>query len=136
MFRAQTTSVYVLWCGHVLLIRRAPDDQTKPLWWEVPAGHVDIDCAAEDSPIVRTEALRELREEAGIHALPEKLNFLPAYSTEKHISYTLVLDNLPVPPKVTLSFEHTNYTWARVFGPYPYPLRYEVRRFLRDEFNS
>jgi 8-oxo-dGTP pyrophosphatase MutT (NUDIX family) len=136
MFRARTTSVYVLWCGHVLLIQRAPNDETKPLWWEAPAGHVDVDCVAEDSPVVRAEALRELREETGICAEPEGLTFLPQFSTRKHLSYALVLNYLPTPPKVTLSHEHVKCIWVRTAGPYPYPLRHEVRRFLRDEFNT
>ena len=64
--KLNTTNVYVVWKGHLLLILRSRTDSNKPLWWESPAGHVDVYCPSGDSMTARVEALRELEEEVGI----------------------------------------------------------------------
>jgi len=130
-----TTSVYVIWKGHLLLILRSRNDSNNPLWWEAPAGHVDVHCNVGDSAIARSEALRELKEETGIEAQDSQLVYLPRYSNLKHSSYLLIIHS-KLPPKVTLSFEHEKFKWislckANVCSP----LRKEVKQFVKDMCN-
>lgn len=134
MFTVRTTNVYVLCGDFVLLIRRSPNDQNKPLWWESPAGHVDIPCQYLDDLRVRNEALRELREETGILADPLNLVHLPRFSNPRHMSYLLRMGD--VRPAIKLSEEHCDYVWSHVHAKPPSETRYEVRRFLRDMFNA
>lgn len=130
-----TTSVYVIWKGHLLLILRSRNDSNKPLWWEAPAGHVDVNCRVGDSGIARSEALRELKEETGIYAQPSQLIYLPKHSNHEHSSYLLVAHS-NLPPKVTLSFEHEQFKWISLCKAKLYsPLRKEVKRFVRDMCN-
>ncbi len=133
--KLNTTSVYVIWKGHLLLILRSRSDSNKPLWWEAPAGHVDVDCPRGDSLIARSEALRELKEETGIQAKSSQLTHLPKYSNNLHSSYLLVaISNLP--PKVTLSFEHEKFKWISLCkAKLCSPLRKEVKRFAKDMCN-
>ena len=56
----ETTNIYVVWNGCILLIQRTWKDENLPNHWESPAGHVDIDCPKGDSQQSRHEALREL----------------------------------------------------------------------------
>ena len=131
----KTTSVYVVWRTHLLLILRSRHDENKPLWWEAPAGHVDIACSVGDSILARTEALRELREETGIVATPSDLQFLPTYSTPTHSSYILHVSS-GLPPKVKLSFEHEAFKWANICKAHICtPLREEVSKFVKDICN-
>ena len=89
MFTLKTTNVYVVSGPDMLLIRRSPNDDNKPQWWESPAGHVDIPCLSLDTLDVRREALRELSEETGIYATPHQLEHLPRFSSPRHIAYLL-----------------------------------------------
>lgn len=130
--KLNTTNVYVVWKDHLLLILRSRTDSNKPLWWESPAGHVDVYCPSGDSMTARVEALRELEEEAGVKAQPRQLVYLPKYSNPQHSSYLLVA-NSKLPPKVTLSFEHEDFKWvlpckASICSP----LREEVKQFVKD----
>jgi 8-oxo-dGTP pyrophosphatase MutT (NUDIX family) len=132
MFSVQTTNIYVMCGPHTLLLRRSPEDESKPLWWESPAGHVDVPCEYLDTMTVRKEALRELFEETGICADPHLLEHLPALSSPRHMSYILYFKY--VKPEVKLSDEHCEYMWLNVNTAPPQNTRYEVRRFLRDKF--
>ena len=134
MFSVQTTNVYVLSNQQILLIRRSPEDKSKALWWESPAGHVDKLCQAIDSYEVRREARRELLEETGINTSTSSLQHLPSLSTSKHMSYALHLKHRR--PDVTLSEEHCSYLWLTIGDTPPQNTRYEVRRFLRDILNA
>lgn len=134
MFTVLTTNVYVLCGSDMLLIQRSAHDENKPLWWETPAGHVDILCTSIDGLLVRNEALRELREETGIIASPYALEHLPRYSTSRHMSYILKL--VSHAPMVKLSDEHCDFIWQNVVEKTPPQTRYEVRRFLRDMYNA
>ena len=134
MFSVLTTNIYVMYGPETLLIRRSPDDDNKPLWWESPAGHVDVPCECLDTMVMRKEALRELYEEARISADPFLLEHLPRFSSPRHMSYILQMKY--VKPEVTLSDEHCDYMWLNVHDKTPQNTRYEVRRFLRDMFNA
>jgi len=128
----KTTSVYVIWRDHILLILRSRQDENKALWWEAPAGHVDVKCPQGDSMIARSEALRELKEETGISAYPRDLQFLKSYSTPSHSSYILYVDSF-LPPKVKLSFEHESFRWINICkATMCKPLREEVVKFVED----
>jgi len=133
MSGVKTTSVYVIVGDHVLLIRRTPRDENKPLWWEAPAGHVDVYCEPVDSMCVRQEALRELEEESGIVVDPLRIQHLPMFSNARHMAYAVYLTGYP---EVQLSHEHCDYLWHRIGEATPKNTRFEVRRFLRDIYNA
>lgn len=131
-----TTNVYIFWGNRLLLIRRSKLDTNLPLWWEAPAGHVDIACPTGDSNLARLEALRELREEAGISLAPEDLHFLPQCSDLKHSSYAFIFES-KLPPKITLSFEHTDFDWVHIYSTIPYSnIRKEVVDFIKKIRNG
>ena len=134
MNSVRTTNIYVMCGPETLLIRRSPHDDNKPLWWESPAGHVDIPCEPQDTMRVRREALRELHEETGIVGDPYLLEHLPRFSSHRHMSYVLPLRY--VKPEITLSDEHCDYVWQNVTSKPPANTRYEVRRYLRDTYNA
>ena len=134
MNSVQTTNIYVMCGPETLLIRRSPNDENKPLWWESPAGHVDIPCEPLDTMQVRLEALRELKEETGISADPYLLEHLPRFSSPRHMTYVLQLKY--VKPEIRLSDEHCDYMWCNVLAKPPANTRYEVRRYLRDMFHA
>ena len=128
----KTTNVYVFWKGCILLIQRARNDENLPSYWESPAGHVDIYCPKGDSQQSRDEALRELREETGIHANLEQLVYLPRFSNNEHSSYLLVCESA-LPPKVKLSFEHDAFRWYSLTQPICIQnIRPEVTYFIRS----
>ncbi len=128
--RIYTTCIYVVWRNHILLIRRSKDDSHLPNWWESPGGHVDRDCGTMDNVLCRLEALRELREETGIHAQPQMLKLLPREKNSNHLSYLLNLYST-LPPKVVLSNEHSQYRWDTLQNPH-IPIRRPMRRQVRD----
>lgn len=125
-----TTSVYVFWKDKVLLIQRSPKDSNLPLYWESPAGHVDVLCYPIDSALTRREALRELREETGITANAKDLTFLPRLSNDSHLTYSLTL-NPNLIPKVKLSFEHVRFMWI---NPYRHKLPDNTREEVKKAF--
>ena len=130
----RTTNVYVIVGDRILLIQRTPLDENKPLWWEAPAGHVDVYCEPIDSMCVRQEALRELEEETGLVVSPYDIEPLPRFSSFRHMAY-ITRVSPKVMNDVRLSEEHCDYRWHRIFDPLPKHTRYEVRRFLRDTYN-
>ena len=119
-----TTSVYVIVRHHyTLLIRRSATDPTKPNWWEVPGGHVDIASGIGDERILRQEALRELEEEAGIKASPSQLREIDLSKDFSHKTYALDLSSKPA---VRLSKEHDKFMWWEPNRPFPSPIRPQV----------
>jgi 8-oxo-dGTP pyrophosphatase MutT (NUDIX family) len=53
--------------SHVLLLRRSKHTESWPLYWGFPGGKV------ENDEFFRETALRELREEVGVHALSKDI---------------------------------------------------------------
>jgi len=130
--RIKTTSIYVVWRNHILLIRRAKNDASLPNWWESPGGHVDRFCGYTDNLLCRLEAVRELKEETGIDAKPQMLLTLPRIDSPSHLSYFLKFDSR-LPPKVVLSHEHNLYRWDDIeVSPIGIrtPMRHQVRDFI------
>lgn len=131
-----TTNVYVVWKGCILLIQRTWKDENLPSYWESPAGHVDVYCPKGDSPQARHEALRELREETGILAKSKQLTYLPQFSNDRHSSYLLTCIST-LPPKVTVSFEHDAFRWYSLAQSLCVKnIRPEVIRFIRSFRNA
>lgn len=132
----KTTNVYVVWNGCILLIQRTWKDENLPLYWESPAGHVDVPCPTGDSPLSRSEALRELHEETGISASTHQLVYLPQFSNNRHSSYLLWCRSA-LPPKATLSFEHDAFRWYSLAQPIRVRnVRPEVVHFIRSYRNA
>ena len=74
---------------------------------DIPGGTVKRNEAAEDG------AIREVREESGIHLDMKTLQFLRSsteYST-RHSEYSLYGVDLQETPEVVLSWEHRGFTW-------------------------
>tara|TARA_Y100000034_G_C6723135_1_gene320010 strand:+ start:196 stop:582 length:387 start_codon:yes stop_codon:yes gene_type:complete len=124
-----TTSVYVEVNGYyTLLIRRSATDPSKPKFWEVPGGHIDILLEDESDLLIRQEALRELVEESGIRALPHQLREIDTQRDTTHKTFVLAL---PKKPTVILSREHDKYMWWTPNQPLPHPIRIQVQEKLQ-----
>lgn len=129
----KTTNIYVLWRDHILLIKRSLYDSTNPLMWETPGGHVDRLCVDRESLVCKQEALRELEEETNIRALSKNLEVMNT-SSRVHASYVLSLNN-KIPPKINLSYEHSDFRWIDLRNPKAYlelKLRPQVLNFMKN----
>lgn len=97
--------------GAVLLLRRSQSTDDHPGCWGLPAGAVDpgeghFECA-----------MRELREETGIVALPHELTLFWGSYNGNFCAYKM---HLPIGSSVTLNGEHTEHGWftpARLPAP-------------------
>jgi len=107
-------------CG-IVCFRNSPHKQflllERPVFLDFPKGHVD---KGEDH---RTTALRELEEEAGIHADDVVIDEAFYFETARHIrppyldgkemkkTYVFFLAQVPDDVTVTISDEHIGYQW-------------------------
>lgn len=96
--------------GNVLLVRRSETDPRRPNQWDFPGGLV------EDNEEYKTACSREIQEEAGITVDAAKLEL--AY-TEQYVDDErdmlvtwLIFTGFVINQPVTLSFEHSEYTWV------------------------
>lgn len=127
----KTTNVYVLWRNHILLIKRSATDTNLPNFWESPGGHVDLKVHLSDNIVARKEAVREVFEESGLALNPAKLQLYSINPSSCHIAYIYDFDS-KVPPKITLSFEHSKFCWKNCNFLLK-NLRREVKSFILKE---
>jgi 8-oxo-dGTP pyrophosphatase MutT (NUDIX family) len=107
--RFEIVSIFVNWNGKFLLLRRQ-DHKPQGDTWGVPAGKVEKN---EDKS---QSVLRELKEETGIVALSEDVNFrrtvfvrFPDYNFVYHM-YSL---DLQLQPNVIIDIaSHKDYVWV------------------------
>jgi len=107
---------YVRSNGEILVLRRSLTKKRQPGLWGFPAGRID---EGEDK---HAAMLRELREETGIHALPEQMYFhetIPVRNTAdgEGLGYDLWYHVFEVNygdqrPDVKISDEHIDYRWV------------------------
>ena len=98
----------VIWDGaRVLLLRRALGDRSMPGAWEFPGGKLEF---GEELEVC---LLREIREEAGIGAEPERILYAASFfACPNRQSVILTYLCRPLAREVTLSGEHSEYHWA------------------------
>ena len=113
--------------GTVLMLQRC--DNLFPGYWNLPGGHV---LPGEDAP---TAAARELREEAGIAAIPVALEFAcvshirPPGRSEK-VSFTFLCRHWSGTARVLEPSRFSTLTWSPLIRP-PSPLMPQAGEALR-----
>lgn len=95
--------------GHVLVLRRSPDDEDAPGRLDFPGGGVEPGESYAES------IAREIEEEAGIEVSIDELKLVYAFtrigeSTRKPLTRLLYMVNVES-PTVHLSHEHDAYWW-------------------------
>lgn len=95
--------------GKVLLLRRSSTDKRRPLEWDIPGGHVEIDESPEQA------AARETLEEAGIILKTSDLSLVYAMTEipSDGVSVTWLFYVADVNSSdVVLSEEHEESAWV------------------------
>ena len=126
----KTTNVYILWRNHILLIKRSQFDESLAGVWESPGGHVDYPIVLGDSFPTRQEALREVKEEAGLDLDLGRLQLYTIDRKNCHVAYIYDISTTS-PPPVKLSFEHSHFRWTSCKSSLRLRLRKEVFNFVR-----
>lgn len=93
--------------GRILILKRSGSDKVGAGGWETAGGNLEF---GED---LDSALIREIKEEAGIHASIDRLLFATTFFTDPGrqivlLSYLCRTDE----PRVTLSHEHDEYRWA------------------------
>lgn len=107
----------------VLLLRRGPDESTRPNCWDLPGGNAEWPTSPTNiGEFHRNDIAREVLEETGLHLnftlfTPKRLCILQTYFEPNRPMYTIRCGwriDLPeeeVQPKITVSNEHTEFAW-------------------------
>ena len=94
--------------GNILLLRRSASDPCHAGNWDLPGGHI------EDHEDVMAAAKRETLEEAGIILDNPKLVFGTSdMRPSGGQTWIFFAETFAARPKVTLSWEHDQYIWAK-----------------------
>lgn len=112
--------------GNVLLLKRSMTHPRFPGHFDLPGGEV------EEGESLSVAVAREIFEELGIHidtARLEKVLEIP-HPTVLHALYTTKLDEKR--PRVTLSWEHSDYQWLSVEELLRIPLPTGVDHYYID----
>ncbi len=124
--------------GKLLLLRRSETDTRRPLQWDLPGGHLDLDETIEHG------AVREVLEESGLSV---KLNGLLFSKTEivnwtdlkgnqiRNVVWIYFSSFAEGEVKVKLSFEHSEYVWVEIkdaLNLMQYPRHKEVIQYILD----
>lgn len=128
---AETTNVYIITDkGGLLLLLRSPFDESMPLFWESPGGHLDSVCFLSDYDAIKTEALRELFEETGLHLRHKDLRYYTDGSSDSHVAWTAILpeDELK---DINLSSEHSASKIVYSRADIPSKVRPQVLEFVK-----
>ena len=110
---AAVISIFVLWQGKVLLVKRSDKVLSYKGKWNNIGGYLD-----EVKPL-RDQAYQELREELGVlPTMVKSLYFFPPRTvTDTSIGKTWIshptLAELRDLPEIQLDWEHTEYAWVK-----------------------
>ena len=118
--------------GGTLLLLRSPFDENMPLFWESPGGHLDCVCFLDDLEAIKSEALRELKEETNVTLRPEALKYYSPGSTDEHISWVAYISPSDV-QNIQLSSEHSASKVFYNHSEIPKKTRPQVAEFVRVE---
>jgi len=98
----------------LLLIRRSVTDNRRPNQWDIPGGQVEL------AELIESAAVRECREEVGIHLKQESLKLIYVTSdliednnntnTKRLVNWIFFTANTNE-TEVSLSYEHNDFRW-------------------------
>lgn len=101
----------------VLVLKRAPDNRSRPNTWDFTGGNVDDeDVKLSGEGILFTALKREAKEETGVNLIRKKLEVVyidSGLNTEGNLVIWIGYKcNFKTKPEIKLSFEHSEFKWV------------------------
>lgn len=116
--------VAIIWQNHVLMLKRAEDDKSRPGKWDLPGGNSEWPTDLEENvnnPHL-DDVAREVIEETGLIIAPETFDVasmvhFETYFAHKKQTFTIlcgwgVLLDEAEAPEIVLSHEHSEAAWV------------------------
>jgi 8-oxo-dGTP pyrophosphatase MutT (NUDIX family) len=111
--------------GNVLALKRTKDAPSKPLFWDLPGGELDM---GED---LKEGIEREVAEETGLEI--SEFNLLDAisgFNDKKEFWVTICYIAKSKSDSVKLSFEHGDFSWLSIDDFLQLKISHRQRRFM------